>query len=188
MMKKQNLLALLTIGLLLAVSSLLSQRMPTAPDSPRAPSNPAVELMLEPSSRSCGGLDASLVALDITLRSRTSEPVKVYNSLVQPVANNPPGFTALRLRDASGNILMPLGAQSDGFWTQDFTLTERVPAVLQTLPPYGDISTRTDLAILLRGFPDETLLATASQAQVRCVVFLEHGLVEQKTDWLPLYR
>lgn len=119
------------------------------------------------------------------LRNGSNAPVRLYNSLGSVPPGEPPGFTSIRLRNARGELLTTRGIGPEQFWTYELSQTRKVPVVLETLPPRTTITATTKLSSLVRGF-DEEQLAQAVEAQVRCVVLRERGLLEARSAWLPL--
>lgn len=122
----------------------------------------------------------------LRLSNDTSKPVRLYNSLHEVGEGETPGFTTIRVRDGGGHVLRPFESVPEEFWTRDFTQTKKVPALLETLEPGGEVGLTTDVATLLQGYPDAHRLRTAAQVQVRCVVFLDKGVLEQHTEWFEL--
>lgn len=163
-MRGKNRSIWVVLALVLVLSALLSQL-----------GRPSLELHVEPLKES---------ELSIRLLNRTGAPVKLYNSLQTVAEGEPTGFTSIRLRDAAGEILSTRGVGEEGFWTYELSQTKKVPVVLETLLSGQDIHATTNLKHLVRGF-DEEQLARAVEAQVRCVVFLEQGLLESRSVWIP---
>jgi hypothetical protein len=164
-MKRQNVAAIVTLGVLLAVAASLA----------RLGSN-RLQLQVEPRG------DGSVA---ITLLNRTDKPARFYDSLSNLQAAEAPGLTTIRLRNAQGEILTPMLARAEGFWSGDISLVKRLPVILDTLPPNMAVQANTSLGTLLKGYPEQALEG-ATQAQIRCAVFLEEGVVNVQTAWFPL--
>jgi hypothetical protein len=167
-MRRHKLRAAITVVILAAICALLSRQRPRS----------ALELRLRPDGES----------VRLALRNHSAEPAAFYNSLRGQPGDARPGVTTIRLRDASGHVLLNDECSEDGFWTRDLTLTKRVPTVLDSLPPGAELAGSVELASLLEGYPDPALLARAQDVQVKTVIFLDLGVVEGTSGWFALPR
>lgn len=165
-MKSQTRFTLVALAIVLLLVAVLSR-------SGRS----ALELTVAPS------LSSSEVGLRLTNRGQA--PVSFYDSLSESTPERAPSLASIRFQDASGQILPCRGTDDQGFWTPEFTQTKQVPVVLASLPAGASVQTVTSLETLTSGFDDDVLQA-ARMGQIRCAIFLDHGVVEARSGWFPL--
>lgn len=165
-MKRQSRIALISVAVLLVLASWLATL-----------GKPALRLTVAPQADG---------KVDITLRNSGQSVVEFYDSLSGVPDRVPPSLTSIRLRDGSGRVMTPTLTAPEGWWYPDYSLVRRVPVILDALPPGGAAHTTTALTTLLYGYPDDAWLVKATEAQIRCAVYLKEGVVETRTDWFPL--
>lgn len=165
-MKRQNVIAVATVAVLLALASLLAGF-----------GKPPLRLVVTPK-------DQGKVVISLSNGGRS--PVEFYDSLSNVQEHVPPSLTSIRLRDASGQVMQPDLTVDEGWWYPDYSLVRRVPVILDTLRPGSSVGTTTELSTLLFKYPDDAWPAKATQAQIRCAVYLREGVAQTQTEWFDL--